>query len=101
MTRARRLDITEAAQGHITRAAAWWTKNRPAAPDAVIEDLNRVFGLLLAEPEMGARARSTRLPDVRRVTLSRIRYHLYYRLVDDAIQVLALWHTSRGRGPEL
>ena len=75
--------------------------NRPAAPDAVVEDLNRVLGLLLAEPEMGARARSTRLPDVRRVTLSRIRYHLYYRLVDDAIQVLALWHTSRGHGPEL
>jgi plasmid stabilization system protein ParE len=101
VTRARRLEITEAAQGHIAAAAAWWAKNRPAAPDAVVEDLNRALGLLLAEPEMGARPRSTRLPDVRRVTLSRIRYHLYYRLVDDAIQVLALWHTSRGHGPEL
>ena len=101
MTRARRLDITETAQGHIAEVAAWWTKHRPAVPDAVVEDLNRVLELLLAEPEMGARARSTRLPDVRRVTMSRIRYHLYYRLVGDAIQVLALWHTSRGRGPEL
>ncbi len=101
MTRARRLDITDVAQGHVVAAAAWWTKNRPAAPDAVVEDLDRVLGLLLAEPELGARARSTRLPDVRGVTLSRIRYHLYYRLVGDAIQVLALWHTSRGRGPEL
>ena len=76
-------------------------KNRPAAPDAVVEDLSRALELLLAESEMGARARSACLPDVRRVTLSRIRYHLYYRLVGDAIQVLALWHTSRGRGPEL
>ena len=101
MTRASRVDITEAAQRHIAAAASWWTQNRPAAPDAVFEDLNRVLGLLLVEPEMDARARSTRLPDVRRVTLSRIRYHLYYRLVDDAIQVLAFWHTSRGRGPEL
>ena len=38
---------------------------------------------------------------VRRVTLSRIRYYLYYRVADDALQVLALWHTSRGLGPSL
>jgi hypothetical protein len=61
VTRARRLDITEAAQGHIAAVSEWWTENRPAAPEAVVEDLDRVLGLLLAEPEMGTRARSTRL----------------------------------------
>lgn len=101
MTQARRVDITEVAQGHIAAASAWWADRRPAAPGAIVEDLDRVLGLLLAEPEMGTKATSTRLSDVRRVTLSRIRYHLYYRLVDDAIQILALWHTSRGQGPEL
>jgi plasmid stabilization system protein ParE len=101
VTRARLVDITEAAQAHIAAASTWWAEHRTAAPDAVIEDLDRVLGLLLAEPEMGTKARSTRLSGVRRVTLSRIRYHLYYRLVDDTIQVLAFWHTSRGQGPEL
>ena len=28
-------------------------------------------------------------------------YYLYYRVVDDVLQVLALWHTSRGLGPSL
>ena len=101
MTRARRIDITEAAQAQIAAASAWWADHRTAAPDALIEDLDRLLDLLLAEPEMGTQARNTRLSGVRRVTLSRIRYHLYYRLVEDTIQVLALWHTSRGRGPEL
>ena len=101
MTRARRVEITAAAQDHIAAASAWWAEHRTAVPDAVIDDLDRVLGLLLVEPEMGTKARSTRLPGVRRVTLSRIRYHLYYRLVDDAIQVLALWHMSRDQGPEL
>ena len=101
MSQARRIAITEAAQAHIAAASAWWAEHRTGAPDAVIEDLDRVLGLLLAEPEMGTKATSTRLPNVRRVTLSRLRYRLYYRLVDDAIQVLALWHTSRGQGPEL
>jgi plasmid stabilization system protein ParE len=81
--------------------SAWWAKHRTAVPDAVIEDVNRVLALLLDEPELGAKAHSARLPGVRRVVLSRIRYHLYYRLAEDTIQVLALWHTSRGRGPEL
>jgi len=35
------------------------------------------------------------------VTLSRVRYDLYYRVADDAIQVLAFWHTSRGSEPPM
>lgn len=101
MTRAKRIDITEVAHAHIAAASTWWAEHRPAAPDAVIEDLDRVLSLLIAEPEMGTKARSTRLSGVRRITLSRIRYYLYYRLVDETIQVLALWHTRRGQGPEL
>ncbi len=50
---------------------------------------------------MGTLAINTRLAGVRRVTLSRVRYHVYYRLADDAIQILAVWHTSRGQGPDL
>jgi hypothetical protein len=41
------------------------------------------------------------LKDVRHVTLSRIRYHLYYRVAGDSLEVLALWHTSLGRPPDL
>jgi plasmid stabilization system protein ParE len=46
-------------------------------------------------------ARRTALSGVRRVALSRIRYYVYYRVADDALQVLAFWHTSRGTEPPM
>ena len=96
-----RVEITDTAQAHITVAAAWWAENRPAAPDAISQELDRILGLLCVQPEIGTSARRVTLSGVRRVTLSRIRYYLYYRVADDALQVLALWHTSRGLGPSL
>ena len=96
-----RIEITDDARVQIAAAAAWWSENRPSAPGAVRDDLDRILGLLSVQPEMGTKARRVTLPGVRRVTLSRIRYYVYYRIADDALQVLALWHTSRGRGPSL
>ena len=101
MSKAHRIEITDNAQAHIAAASAWWHENRPAAPDAFLDELDRIFDLLLVEPAMGTLAINTRLAGVRRVTLSRVRYHVYYRLADDAIQILAVWHTSRGQGPDL
>jgi plasmid stabilization system protein ParE len=96
-----RIEITDDARTQIAAAAAWWAEHRPAATGAVLEDLDRILGLLAVQPAMGARARRAKLSGVRRVKLSRIRYYLYYRVAEDALQVLALWHTSRGAGPSL
>lgn len=65
--------------------------------------LERVFDLLSVQPRIGTAARSGRLKDVRRVNLPRIRYHLYYRPTsdDESVEVLALWHSERGRDPKL
>jgi len=95
------IDITDDAAIQIAAAARWWNENRPATAGAVLDDLDRILGLLRVQPAMGARARHVRLSGVRRITLSRIRYYLYYRVVGDALQVLALWHTSRGSAPSL
>jgi plasmid stabilization system protein ParE len=83
--------------------ASWWRLNRPKAPEAVREELDRAFSLLTLQPHIGARARSERLAGVRRLLLSRVRHHVYYR-VDEArhqVEVLALWHANRDRGPSL
>lgn len=96
-----RIEITDAAQSQIMAAVRWWDANRPRAPGAVFEDLDRTLDLLAFQPGVGSRARRATLSGVRRVTLSRIRYHLYYRVVDDTLQVLAFWHSSRGKEPEL
>jgi hypothetical protein len=38
---------------------------------------------------------------VRRLLLRATRYHVYYRVREETLEVLALWHATRGTGPGL
>ena len=95
--------VVSSAARAIKEASEWWIANRTKAPDAFSEELRCAFQLIAAHPRIGARAQNANLPNVRRVHLARIHYHLYYRVVDNppAIVVLALWHTSRGSAPNV
>ena len=88
--------VSRRAAAQIEEAAEWWAQNRPAAPRAVQQELERAFSLLAIQPDLGARALNTRLQGVRRLHLSRIHYHLYYRVTPQGVELLAFWHTSRG-----
>jgi len=89
------------AQGQIEEAAAWWAENRPAAPGAIRDDLADILNVLVRQPGIGVSARRSRVKGLRRVTLKRVRYYLYYRVSGDALEVLAFWHTSRGQSPRI
>ncbi len=93
--------FTPRADREISTANRWWRENRTAAPDLLKLELRRALDLIASHPQIGAPARNTKLRGVRRILLSRCRYHLYYRVTPDEIQVLALWHASRGKGPGL
>ena len=95
------IKIVPRAAREIAEAGDWWQENRPAAPAALEDELRRAFALLSQHPSVGARATNAKLPGVRRMYLSRIRYHLYYRVrsAPEAVEVLALWHSSRGSDP--
>jgi plasmid stabilization system protein ParE len=95
------LRVTRRAHAHIRRAAEWWELNRPLAPGAVHEELDQAFALLRSQPRIGAIAMNARTRGVRRIHLERIHYFLYYRVRGSTVQVLALWHTSRGRDPRV
>jgi len=97
------IKIVRRAAREISEAAEWWLANRPAAPDAIEEELRRGFALLASQPGIGAPARNARLTGVRRVYLSRVRYHIYYRVQQSSrvVEVLAFWHASRGSSPNL
>ncbi|HEX4497231.1 MAG TPA: type II toxin-antitoxin system RelE/ParE family toxin [Thermoanaerobaculia bacterium] len=95
-----RLVVAAQAERQIREAALWWHQNRRAAPGLFRQELTRGFELITTQPNVGPRALDLDLPEVRRLHLSRIRYYLYYRIVaQDTVEVLALWHTSRGEGP--
>ena len=93
------VSLTLQARAQIAEAAAWWERNRPGAPGAVREDLDDMLSLLCAQPDIGTRARLAGLRGVRRVTLSRVRYYVFYRINGNSLEVLAFWHTSRGSNP--
>lgn len=87
--------VTRRAAAQLERAASWWRDNRPAAPDAVADDFEGALKLLTMQPELGARSVSPRYADLRRLFLSRIRYHVYYQALPDKVVILAFWHASR------
>ena len=97
-----RIRVTPSAANQIRDAAAWWYTNRPQAPSAMAEELERAFELVAAQPRIGVESASAKLVAVRRVLLSRVRYYLYYRVraQDDALEVLAFRHSSRGAEPD-
>lgn len=98
------VQFTPTASRHVEAAARWWRDNRRKAPDALADDLAAALELIAAQPGVGAVARNTHLPGVRRVYLNRIGYYLYYRVVGDPItslQIVAFWHSSRGASPPI
>jgi plasmid stabilization system protein ParE len=87
----------------IEKADKWWRENREASPDALRDELENALRLIAVQPGIGRIAASAKLEEVRRIHLSRVHYHLYYRIRPDGatIEVLAFWHARRGRSPSL
>ena len=95
------VEVTPRAAAQIERAARWWLVNRPAAPRAIGDDFDEASRLLALQPSIGARSSSQRYPELRRLFLSRVGYHVYYRVTPGKVVVLALWNASRGTRPSL
>jgi plasmid stabilization system protein ParE len=94
--------VVSSAARAIAEASDWWIENRPKASDAFVTDLENALKLIASHPDIGARAINLNLEGTRRVHLARVHYHLYYRVTPEpSIEVLALWHTSRGAEPEI
>lgn len=94
-----RVKVSARAASHIRKAAQWWAENRPAAPGAVRQDIGDALALLAQQPGIGAAYDGAKTRDVRRLLVGRIRYFIYYRPTRDTLEVLAVWHVSRGKQP--
>lgn len=93
--------FTATARRQVERARAWWAENRPAAPDAIPDELRAGLALVASQPVCGVTVASARFWGVRRILLQRIDYFLYYRVAPrkKRLEVLAFWHARRGTGP--
>jgi len=95
------VEVTPRAIAQLERAAKWWAANRPAAPGAIASDFEAASKLLARQPGIGAPSRSPRYPELRRLYLERIRYHVYYDIRPGRLVILAFWHASREHAPKL
>jgi len=93
--------VLRRASRQITKAADWWQANRSKAPQAFEEAIENAFDLLSFQPNVGVKVSGTRLTGVRRLHLIPIHYYFYYRVSDSGVEILSLWHTSRGSQPKL
>ena len=84
----------------IRAATAWWKANRPAAPDLLREELRRAFRVLVQRPQIGAKSLDAESEGIRRLFLRVTRYFIYYSVHEYDIEVLRVWHASRGTKPE-
>ena len=96
-----RVKVSARATSQIRKAAEWWAENRPAAPGAVRIDIGEALALLAQQPGIGTAYEGARTKDVRRLLVGRIRYFIYYHFTPDTLEVLAVWHVSRGKQPSL
>jgi plasmid stabilization system protein ParE len=93
--------VAPSASAQIRAAFVWWEEHRPGAPDLLRKELQRAFELITSQPGVGTPALDKGFEGVRRISLRRSRYQLYYQLREETLEVLALWHASRGQGPPL
>jgi plasmid stabilization system protein ParE len=93
------LEITPRADRQINAARRWWLQNRDN-PETFDEEIDHAHRWLRNAPHGGYRVRTRHGNFVRRITLERIRYYLYYRVHPGRIEVFFFWHTSR-RPPRL
>jgi plasmid stabilization system protein ParE len=89
------------AERQILKAAEWWATHRPAAPGAIRKDLQAALALLVAEPGIGTRVETSRLPTIRRLYLGRVHYFIYHRVSAQFLDVVAFWHERRDHGPDV
>lgn len=93
------LHVTRRAAAEIERVVQWWAEHRPAAPGAVRKDLKAALAVLVEQPDIGSKVLQANSPDVRRFHLDRIRYWVYYRVRGSRLEVVSVWHSSRGTDP--
>jgi plasmid stabilization system protein ParE len=95
----RRLRFSRRGWREIERASTWWRRHRDKAPDAFDTDVDQAIDRIRSNPHAGIPVRAKRI-GIRALWLDRIGYFIYYvEAPDDVIEILALWHASRGTRP--
>ncbi len=89
---ARRLEISARARDDLIEIRAYIRQHDAVAAEKIGAHLSRCIKRLQRFPELGAQ---TQRPDLRVLQPTHYKYRIYYALLDDAIRILHVRHTSR------
>ena len=95
--------VAPSAHAQARRIAEWWEANRDKAPDLFAHELEAALVRVATAPTSYRVYRESKGRSVRRLLLPRTSYHLFFEVNDQKhqVNVLAVWHTARGRDPRL
>jgi plasmid stabilization system protein ParE len=96
-----RVRLTPDAVAQIDTVDRWWCDNRPAAPDLFADELAHALALIASLPFAGRPLRRPRMKGVRMLLLRATRYHVFYVVDANEIQVLSVWSAVRRSRPNL
>jgi len=96
-----RVVITLEAAEQIRIIDGWWRRERPAAPLLFSEEFADALALIAGAPQAGRLYPHLTVSEVRRILLRSSRYHVYYKIHEVDVIILAVWSAVRGSGPEL
>ncbi len=83
--------LTAEAEDELTEAALWYEERRELLGVEFLEEVERTFELIEANPRSYQKVHL----DIRRATLRRFPYSVYYVIGEDTLGILAVHHNSR------
>ena len=96
-----RVVVTPEAAEQIRIIDGWWRRERPAAPMLFSEEFAGSLVLIAGAPQAGRIYPHLTVSEVRRILLRSSRFHVYYKIHEDDVIILAVWSAVRGSGPDL
>ncbi len=94
-----KVELSPRAKRELERIVEWWKAEKGEAPKTVFAELRQAARLLASFPEHGNRYALVRGRQVLQLLLRESQLHLYYRVDDNVVRVLAIWSTARRRAP--
>jgi len=84
--------VTEECEKMLREATAYILENSPTQAKIMVNKFYKIVSLLETFPEIGTIYQN----GIRKFKLGKFRYNIYYRENEKDIDILGIWHTSRG-----
>ena len=84
--------ITDECETMLNEAVDYIEERSPKQAKIMLKKFETIVGLLETFPEIGTKCQK----GMRKFKLGKFRYNIFYKIKETEIEILGIWHTSRG-----